>query len=438
MASSHSWEQEPSSTNDAYIVQGSVPEGKGNPAFAQPVYGAYSGKASYKGTEPRQLLAREKDVAREQKFAPSDGDPRTYIWNEKTNRRIGGNGRALNSSPQCRARRFMKRQSERLNDALNGAESADEPDACGGDPPIPDDGAFSPGLITSDMYGYPTTCSVSPGVITPLHYATDAFVPPSVEGSTLTSCATSDGLTSLPRSLIDENDQFTGPSQLQPEVPVEGPHWLPGTNQCWVFDWKKSRLWWKWDGDTQTWFEDVHGDRHVDELTLLLGKVPDAMHLCINRDAAPVTPPRNPLIRGPDLVADMAALSMEEADTTNRKPSKDSCGVPTQDSWEPDIRAQQPPSQPAPEQPPPQPAQPAPQPTGGTPTGANPIGGPSPAEGTRKRTGMSGKPKSGKRPCLGRALLRVPTRKQQRRIAAARRTPCGRPTITASGRQRAG
>ena len=98
---------------------------------------------------------------------------------------------------------------------------------------------------------------------------------------------------------------------------------------------------------------------------LLLGKVPDAMHLCINRDAAPVTPPRNPLIRGPNLVDDMAALSIGvhiQVHTTNRKPSKDSCGVPTQDSWEPDIRAQQPPSQPASEQPPPQPAQPAQEP----------------------------------------------------------------------------
>ena len=153
MASGHSWEQEPSSTNHAYIVEGNVPKGKGNPAFAQPEYGAYSGKASYKGTEPRQLRANEKDVARAQKFAPSDGDPRTFVWNEKNKRRIGSNGRVLNSAPKCRLRRFMKRQGERLNDALNDAEAADEPDACEGDPPIPDDGAFSPGLITSDMYG---------------------------------------------------------------------------------------------------------------------------------------------------------------------------------------------------------------------------------------------------------------------------------------------
>ena len=355
-ASSHSWDAP--SASEAYIVKGKVPPGKGKHTYQMPTYGAFSGKGSYKGTPVRKMFGFEKQVARAQKFAPTDGDKRTFVWNETDERRVGANGRAMNSSAAARLRRTQKRQAERNNaNAVDAQHYEDEQDGQPVSFAIPDDGAPSPGLVRSDIHGDPISFSVSPGVIDPLVNAADAFLPTAGEGSTLT---TEDGLTSLPRSLINEDDDFVGPAHLEPDADMKGPHYV-GLNQFWVFDDKESRRWWKYDGDLeQPWFEDVCGDRYVNELAAILGKVPDAMQYCLNRDA-PATPPHCPLIRGPDLVADMAALTMEE-DTTNRKPSKDIMGVPMHDSWEPDIGAQQPPSQPAPSQPEPEqaPSQPAP------------------------------------------------------------------------------
>ena len=125
----------------------------------------------------------ERQVAESQKFAPSDGDKRTFIWNESDERRLGGNGRALNSSKDSRLRRTLRREAER-NAAMDAQHSEDEQD---GQPEffaLPDDGAPSTGLVRSDIHGDPISFSVSPGVIDPLVNAADAFLPTAGEGST--------------------------------------------------------------------------------------------------------------------------------------------------------------------------------------------------------------------------------------------------------------
>ena len=60
------------------------------------------------------------------------------------------------------------------------------------------------------------------GVLDPLVMAADAFVPTTGEGSTL---STEEGQPSLPRSLINEQDQFVGLAELEPAEELKGPHW---------------------------------------------------------------------------------------------------------------------------------------------------------------------------------------------------------------------
>ena len=132
-ASSHSWEV----PREAPIIKGVVP-GKAGKGFGKPSYGAFSGKPSYKGLPVRKLFKFEREVAESQKYAPTDQDKRTYIWDSHDERRIGANGRALNSSKDCRLRRKNQRLFERNNAQL----SEDGPDFL----QLPDDGAPCPGL----------------------------------------------------------------------------------------------------------------------------------------------------------------------------------------------------------------------------------------------------------------------------------------------------